>query len=215
MKKNRNKLDIIFQDEEIVVVNKDAGMLSVPGRGPEKQDCVVKRLKEYLPNCIEQPSVHRLDMDTSGLMVLALNSQSHRHLSIQFQEKQVTKKYCALLEGELSSSSGKIELPFRLDPNNRPYQIYDPEHGKSSLTYWHTIGREGDFTRVEFRPVTGRTHQLRVHSSHPLGLNAPIVGDRLYGQRKTTDRMLLHATYLSFSHPGNGNLLEFESPAQF
>ena len=175
-------MQIIQEQPEWVVVTKASGFLSVPGRGPDKADSVAKRIADRYQECIVQPAVHRLDMDTSGLMVLARTAQAHRHLSIQFQERTTAKRYVAILEGVVSDESGTIELPFRLDVENRPYQIYDEEHGKMGTTHWRKleVDNQGN-TRIEFRPITGRTHQLRVHSAHALGLGIPIVGDPLYG----------------------------------
>lgn len=209
------EVDIIYQDSAVVVVNKPGGLLSVPGRGPDKQDCVVKRIRNLFRDCISQPSVHRLDMDTSGLMVLALTAKAHRRLSIQFQSRTVKKQYFAVLAGIVKQEKGEIKLPFRLDVANRPYQIYDPVQGKWGLTLWEKIAVKNHQTRILFTPITGRTHQLRVHASHPLGLGCPIVGDRLYGHGKPGDALLLHASYLSFQHPENDKPLYFRSPAWF
>ena len=206
-----NTLKIIYKDSSLVVVDKPGGLLSVPGRGPEKQDCVVNRLKTIFPDCIKQPSVHRLDMDTSGLMVLALKAHIHKNLSKQFQERQVKKNYVALIDGIIEKDCGEIKLPFRLDINNRPYQIYDPVNGKFGITYWKKEAIEDNKTRILFTPITGRTHQLRVHSAHPLGLGFPIVGDRLYGRGKPEDRLLLHACFLSFTHPETNDIVSFFS----
>ena len=209
------EIDIIYQDSSIVVVNKPGGLLSVPGRGPDKQDCLVNRIKEIFPECIPQPSVHRLDMDTSGLMVLALTADAHKNLSIQFQDRVVKKQYVAVLEGIIENEKGEINLPFRLDVANRPYQIYDPVQGKMGTTLWKKIEVVNNQTRILFTPLTGRTHQLRLHASHPKGLGCPIVGDRLYGHGKSGDPLLLHATCLSFQHPDNNKTLYFDSPSWF
>ena len=175
-------MQMIHEDPDFVVVVKASGFLSVPGRGPEKRDSVSERIREAFPGCIEQPAVHRLDMDTSGLLVVARTASAHRNLSMQFQERRTGKEYLALLDGVLEEERGTIELPFRLDIDNRPYQIYDEVHGKKGITHWERIGIEGDaVTRVRFQPVTGRTHQLRVHAAHEKGLGIPIVGDPLYG----------------------------------
>ena len=198
-----------------MVVEKPGGLLAVPGRGPDKQDSVVSRVKSLLPWCIEQPAVHRLDMATSGLMVLGLTRQAHRHLSGQFAERQVVKRYMAVLEGEIDAAEGTIELPFRLDPNNRPYQVYDQENGKVGITRWRTVDTGGGRTLVEFEPLTGRTHQLRLHASHPLGLGCPIAGDPLYGNGRTGDSLLLHATVLQFCHPSTSQWLDFASTPTF
>jgi tRNA pseudouridine32 synthase/23S rRNA pseudouridine746 synthase len=208
-------MKIIAVDPLFLVINKPSGLLSVPGRGLDMQDCVVSRIKELFPDCIDQPAVHRLDMDTSGLMVVARTSAAHRHLSLQFAERLVDKRYIALLEGTLSQQSGEIILPFRLDPDNRPRQIHDPLHGKMGISRWRLMGIEGRRSRVEFTPLTGRTHQLRLHAAHPLGLGIPIVGDRLYGQGRQPGEMLLHATYLAFQHPVSGQRIIRESTPSF
>jgi len=208
-------MEIIAIDPLFLVINKPSGLLSVPGRGLDMQDCVVNRIKALFPDCIDQPAVHRLDMDTSGLMVVARTSAAHRHLSLQFAERLVDKRYIALLEGRLSRQSGEIALPFRLDPDNRPHQIHDPLHGKMGISRWRLIGIEGRRSRVEFTPLTGRTHQLRLHAAHPLGLGIPIVGDRLYGQGRQSGEMLLHAAYLAFQHPASGQRMIWHSPPSF
>jgi tRNA pseudouridine32 synthase/23S rRNA pseudouridine746 synthase len=154
-------------------------------------------------------------MFTSGLMVLALTKEAHRSLSRQFQEHIVEKRYIAILDGSVEETSGEITLSFRLDPENRPYQIYDPVHGKAGTTRWKRLSRVAGKTRIEFMPLTGRTHQLRLHAAHTLGLGFPIIGDRLYGSGKEGAQMLLHASYLSFLHPHTGKRIEFNSPSPF
>ncbi|MEP4077146.1 RluA family pseudouridine synthase [Haloferula sp.] len=210
-----SSLDIVHEDPDFVLVNKESGMLSVPGRGPEKFDSVASRVRALYPNCIEQPAVHRLDMDTSGLQLLALNAEAHRVLSRQFQERQTGKRYIALLDGVLEGDKGVIELPFRLDVDNRPIQIYDEVHGKIGITHWEKIGVENGTTRISFTPITGRTHQLRVHSAHEKGLGIPIVGDTFYGNGKKPGELKLHAKELSFSHPRTGENLRFDSAPRF
>lgn len=206
-------LEILHTDAAFVVVNKRAGMLSVPGR--DVKDSVTNRVRAMFPDCKESPEVHRLDMDTSGIMVVARTVAAHRHLSIQFQERQTQKRYIALLDGVLSGASGTIELPFRLDVENRPLQIYDEVHGKMGTTHWKKISTEGDVTRIEFIPVTGRTHQLRLHASHEKGLGIPIVGDPFYGKGTGPGQMKLHACELSFAHPLTGERLTFRSEPLF
>ena len=208
-------LNIIYSDSSNAVAEKPAGMLSVPGRGAGRQDSAAGRVRRLFPGCIDQPSVHRLDMDTSGLLVFALTKEAHRSLSIQFQQSIVKKKYTAVLEGLLDrrlGSVGRIELSFRLDPANRPYQVYDAVQGKKGISLWRKLleNEHERLTRVEFTPLTGRTHQLRLHAAHPAdfcasdaacdsgsaapdrtqsstaavnhgGLGCPIAGDRLYG----------------------------------
>jgi len=208
-------MEILFIDPLFLVINKPSGLLSVPGRGPDMQDCVVSRIRALFPDCITQPAVHRLDMDTSGLMVVARSKEAHRHLSIQFEKRLVEKHYIAMLEGRLDQQSGEIALPFRLDPNNRPYQIHDPLHGKMGISRWRLIGIEGKWSRVEFTPLTGRTHQLRLHAAHPLGLGIPMVGDRLYGKGQQSGELQLHATYLAFQHPASGQKMSYHSTPSF
>lgn len=208
-------IDIVYRDAEIVVINKPGGLLSVPGRGPDKQDCAAARLQEIIPSMIAQPAVHRLDMYTSGLMVMAVTKDAHRALNRQFELRQVAKEYQALLEGVVAGRSGEIILPFRLDPDNRPYQVYDPEKGKTGVTRWQLLGVDNGLSRVRFTPLTGRTHQLRLHAAHPLGLNCPIVGDSLYGRGSDGDPMMLHANFLHFQHPETGEALRFDSSPPF
>jgi tRNA pseudouridine32 synthase/23S rRNA pseudouridine746 synthase len=208
-------LTIRYQDEVIAVVDKPGGLLAVPGRGAEKQDSVAFRLRHLLPWCIEQPAVHRLDMDTSGLMVLGLTTEAHRALSCQFAERRVGKQYLAMVEGVVGGETGEISLRFRLDPANRPYQVYDPVQGKLGVSRWRKLAVRSGRTLVAFTPLTGRTHQLRLHASHPLGLSCPIVGDRLYGAGQPGDRLLLHATWLRFEHPLSGAHCTFVSPPPF
>ncbi len=208
-------LHIIHRDPAFVVVNKASGFLSVPGRGPEKQDCVANRVRSLYPDCIEQPAVHRLDMDTSGLMVVALDRESQRNLSMQFQARETGKQYVALLQGELHGERGTIELPFRLDVDNRPMQIHDAVQGKMGITHWQRLSVADGITRVAFTPITGRTHQLRVHAAHELGLGIPIVGDPLYGRGTGPGQLKLHACDLRFRHPVTGEPLAFHHPAAF
>lgn len=221
-------LHILYRDSDIVVLNKQSGLLSVPGRGPDKQDCVTSRLRRLYPSCIEQPSVHRLDMETSGLMVYALNAQSQRNLRIQFEKNQVHKKYIALLDGVLAKKGieahGTKELFFRLDVDNRPHQIWDEVNGKSAVTEWEILNVENytapdnsvrPATRVLFIPRTGRTHQLRLISADEHGFGCPIIGDSLYGKCEKGERLMLHASELSFTHPSTGQKMEFTLPAPF
>ncbi len=209
------ELNIVADYPTFAVVEKPSGMLSVPGRGPEKFDSIASRFRDHFPEAIIQPAVHRLDMATSGLLVLAKTKESHRHISIQFQNRTVHKEYEALIEGVVESDGGTIELPFRLDPDNRPHQIYDTEYGKMGTTHWKKLGLEDGYTRVNFTPITGRTHQLRLHASHALGLGFPIVGDFLYGNGIDTNQLKLHAYLLSFDNPETGERLEFRSVVPF
>ena len=213
-------LEILYRDSQLVVINKPSGLLSVPGRTPDKQDCVVSRLKKLFPHCIEQPSVHRLDMETSGLMVYALTKEAHRNLSRQFEDGTVHKKYMALLDGTFNHNEykGELQLKFRLDINNRPHQIYDEENGKLGITRWEKAGTvlytapDGSkrrTTKIIFTPKTGRTHQLRLAASDPHGFGIPIVGDTLYGHCAPGERLMLHAFELEFKHPVSGENLKF------
>ncbi len=208
-------INIIAEFDTFAVLEKPSGMLSVPGRGPEKADCAAKRFRDRFPEAIEQPAIHRLDMATSGLLIMAKTKETHRAISIQFQNREVNKRYIALIEGHLEEQSGVIELPFRLDVDNRPHQIYDEVHGKMGTTHWKHLAYEGDYTRVEFTPITGRTHQLRIHSAHEKGLGFPIVGDFLYGNGTDINQLKLHAQWIQFTNPENGELLEFSTEVPF
>ncbi|MDR0477414.1 MAG: RluA family pseudouridine synthase [Desulfobulbaceae bacterium] len=206
---------ILYHDDFLVVAVKPPGLLAVPGRGADKQRCLVSLLREQFPLMIAQPAVHRLDMATSGLMVVAISDTAHRRLSRQFASRQVTKEYVAVLDGLVAGESGRIELAFRLDPQNRPHQVYDPEGGKLGVSRWRRLGNEQGRSRLAFFPETGRTHQLRLHAAHPLGLGAPVVGDTLYGHGRAGDRLLLHATGLAFLHPISGEHLTFRHEPDF
>ena len=209
-----------YRDSQLVVINKPSGLLSVPGRTADKQDCVSSRLKKLFPKCIEQPSVHRLDMETSGLMVYALTKEAHRNLSAQFEAGTVHKKYVALIDGVFNHNEykGVLQLKFRLDPDNRPHQIYDEENGKLGITEWEKAGTvlytapdgsQRRCTKIIFTPKTGRTHQLRLAASDPHGFGIPIVGDSLYGMCAPGERLMLHAFELEFTHPVSGTRMSF------
>ncbi|MCL4742003.1 MAG: RluA family pseudouridine synthase [Phycisphaerales bacterium] len=207
-------IPILHRHEGFVIVDKPTCLLSVPGRGPHNADCVTARVAALIPEATGPMAVHRLDYETSGLMVVALNAPTHRALSILFEQHKTRKRYVAILEGEVEGDEGRVELPIRADWPNRPRQIVDFEHGRPSTTLWRAIGREAGRTRVEFRPLTGRTHQLRVHAATPRergGLGAPIVGDPLYGTGTQARRMMLHAQTLAFPSPVTGEWLEFRS----
>jgi tRNA pseudouridine32 synthase/23S rRNA pseudouridine746 synthase len=160
-------------------------------------------------------TVHRLDQDTSGILLLARNQQSHRQLSQQFQHRQVHKVYEAILSGLVTIDNGEIKLPLWGNPENRPYQQVDEEQGLSSLTRFQVMAKEGDWTRVEFIPLTGRTHQLRVHAADSRGLGVPILGDRLYGCCAVASRLHLHARELRFEHPQSGETLHLQTKTPF
>ena len=214
-------LEILYRDSQIIVVNKPSGLLSVPGRTEDKQDCVVNRVKKLFPHCITQPSVHRLDMETSGLLVLAFTEEAHRNLSMQFEAGTVHKKYVALIDGVFDHNEyeGELQLKFRLDVDNRPHQIYDEVNGKLGITQWKKEGTElyiapdgtkRRTTKIIFTPKTGRTHQLRLAASDPHGFGIPIVGDTLYGKCEPGERLMLHAFELEFKHPVSGEIMHFE-----
>jgi tRNA pseudouridine32 synthase/23S rRNA pseudouridine746 synthase len=206
-------LAIVYEDNWIVVVDKPTGLLSVPGKSASDVDSILTRLRARYPEAKGPLLAHRLDQDTSGLMVAALDPETYAELQRQFTRREVHKRYVAWVEGLLGSEGGIIDFPMRVDLDDRPRQILDPVHGKSAVTEWQVLERRAARTRVAFFPKTGRTHQLRVHASHPQGLGAPIVGDRLYGH--PGGRLLLHAESLTFQHPGTGQRVTFERPASF
>jgi len=206
-------LSYIYEDTKLVVVNKPRGLLSVPGKGEQNQDSVETRIRAKFPECTKIPTVHRLDMDTSGLLVYGLTKRAKKELSEQFQNRQVSKRYVALIEGQIKEEGGTILLPLRMDLENRPYSVVDHENGKPAHTEWRNLGIEGQYTRVEFILHTGRTHQLRLHALYGLGF--PIVGDRLYGNGTQAGQMKLHAGYLRFVHPKTKDIMEFHSEPNF
>ena len=203
--------DIVYEDDEIVVVNKPEEFLSVPGKFIE--DSVYTRIKARYPNATGPLIIHRLDMSTSGLLILALTAESNKHIQKQFIDRTVEKRYTALLDGEIDGKSGDISLPLRGDITDRPRQLVCHEHGRNADTYWEAIGTSNGKTKVHLYPKTGRTHQLRVHCAHPLGLGVPIRGDDLYGYKR--ERLHLHAGYLKLIHPTTGEWMEFEVPSEF
>ena len=204
-------LSIVYQDSDMLVVNKPAEFLSVPGKNIE--DSVYLRIKTQFPQASGPLIVHRLDMSTSGLLIIALNKRAHKALQKQFIERSIEKRYVALVTGSVVEDSGTIELPLILDFDDKPRQMVCYEHGKHALTTWQVLERKNNTTRLHLFPKTGRTHQLRVHCAHKLGLNMPIVGDDHYGTK--AQRLHLHAEYLSLSHPINHSKLEFEVAADF
>lgn len=213
-------LDMIHRAPDYVVVNKPSGLFSVPGRGEHKQDSVAIRVARTFPDADGPISVHRLDMETSGLMVLALTRPAHRALSRQFINRKVGKCYLGVLDGIPSESKGEIDLPIIVDWPNRPRQIVDHERGKSSQTLYRVVDvdEQAALSFVEFRPKTGRTHQLRIHSAMPRdegGIGCPILGDTLYGDPTRAPRLMLHANHLAFWTPGTGEWVKFDSAAPF
>ncbi len=204
-------IDIVYEDEAMVVINKPSGLLSVPGKNIE--DSVYSRMRQQYPTALSPLIVHRLDMSTSGLMVIALTKAAHKSLQQQFINRTVQKRYTALLAGVLTLDEGIIDLPLRVDLDDRPRQLVCYDYGKRAQTRWSVISRLEQQTKVYFYPITGRTHQLRVHAAHAKGLNIPIVGDDLYGC--VAERLHLHAESLSISHPETQQNMCFQVDATF
>ena len=207
-------LDVLFEDPFLLALNKPSGLLSVPGKGHEKKDSLAIRVQARFPDALV---AHRLDMATSGIMVMARNKEVHRALSIQFETRQVAKTYIAVVDGLVNTTSGTIDLPLICDWPNRPRQKVDYETGKASLTHYEVIeyNEINQTTRVKLKPETGRTHQLRVHMQ---SIGHAILGDRLYASttaQKKADRLLLHASQLSFTHPITGEHLSLNSDIPF
>lgn len=210
-------IPIVHAAARYAVIDKPAGMLSVPGKGPEKADCAARRIAALFPAATGPLVVHRLDMETSGLLVFGLDPDAQRELSMQFEERQAAKEYVALLPrwgggGQELGEAGEVSLPMRADLDRRPLQIVDHEQGRESVTRWRMLAREIDRVRVRFEPLTGRTHQLRVHAA--AGLGRPIIGDTLYGGEAAA-RLMLHASALSFIEPGGRNRVRFEAATPF
>lgn len=208
----RPYLDIIYQDEDLVVLNKQSGLLSVPGRLPEHQDCLQNRVQRVLPTAT---IVHRLDMATSGIIVMALNKAAHVEISRQFEKRETSKSYLARIYGHLKEPQGEVNLPLICDWPNRPKQKIDHENGKKALTYYKLLQKEEETSLIELTPITGRSHQLRVHM---LALGHPIIGDRLYAHNpalKLSQRLQLHAYKLTLKHPLSKKILSFTAPCKF
>ncbi len=221
-------LKIIFRDDDICVIDKPSGLLSVPGRGEEKHDSAQTRLRRLFPQIPEKCAIHRLDMETSGIMILAMNLESLKKMQRQFENGEVKKEYVALLDGVLSkmgiAKTGEMETFFRVDLENRPHQIWDSVHGKKAITRWEILGVQnyhapnGEIrpaTRVRFLPQTGRTHQLRTASADLHGFGVPIIGDSLYGKKDAGERLMLHAQKIEFLHPRTNQKIVFECTADF
>jgi len=205
-------LEIVYEDPWLSVINKPAGMLSVPGK--EDAVSVYSLMREQYPEADGPLTVHRLDMATSGLMLIAKTKRVHQNLQAQFKNRLVRKRYVALLEGIVPKDKGTIDLPLCLNPLDRPRQMVHTEHGKPAITDYQVLERlDGKRTRIAFYPRTGRTHQLRIHAAHPLGLHCPIIGDELYGEK--ADRLYLHAEYLEFTHPITGETVRITKEAEF
>jgi len=207
-----NQIPIVYQDDHVIVAVKPNGLLSVPGRAPEHKDCLISRIQQDRPEAL---TVHRLDCETSGLVVLACNKESQRELSRQFHDRETQKRYIAIVDGLVSEGEGKIDVPLMKDWPNRPKQKIDYEQGKSAQTLYKVLSHTNSETRIELIPITGRTHQLRVHM---LSLGHPILGDSLYGTEQCLEkspRMLLHALELGFNHPSTGEWCVYQYPAEF
>ncbi|KIC10447.1 pseudouridine synthase [Leisingera sp. ANG-M1] len=207
----QDPLEILHHDAEILAVNKPAGLLSVPGRGAHLADCLISRIQAVFPEAL---LVHRLDRDTSGVMVFALTPHAQRHLSMQFEKRTTKKAYLARVAGRLEPRSGTVDLPLIVDWPNRPKQMVCHETGKPAVTNWRVMKYEDDATRVRLTPKTGRSHQLRVHM---LSLGHPILGDPLYASGAALEhpRLMLHSEELRIKHPDSGESLKFRVKPSF
>ncbi|MDQ8162660.1 MAG: RluA family pseudouridine synthase, partial [Gemmatimonadota bacterium] len=208
---------VVYEDAHLLIVDKPCGLLSVPGRSGLLRDSVSTRLRARYPEVTGQLVVHRLDLDTSGLLLAAKDATTFSALQRLFSLRAISKRYVAWLDGDVAGDDGVIDFPMRMDIDDRPRQIHDPVHGKAAVTGWQVLARENGRTKVAFTPHTGRTHQLRVHASNPIGLDAPIVGDRLYGRTAPEygERLLLHAESLAFVHPVTGGEVAVTSAVPF
>lgn len=209
--RDNEKLNIVYEDQWLLIINKPAGMLSVPGK--ERQTSIYDLVRKAYPEADGPMIVHRLDMATSGLLIIAKDKKTHQHLQAQFKNRSIRKKYIALLDGIVPEDEGTIELPLCPNPLDRPRQMVDTQYGKPAITYYQVLERTDKYTRIAFYPHTGRTHQLRVHAAHPSGLHCPIIGDELYG--KKDKRLYLHAESIEFTHPVNGQSMCITKKADF
>lgn len=205
-------ISIAAQGARWVVVDKPSGVLSVPGKGAEKQSCVASWVQARFPQAAGPLIVHRLDMDTSGLMVVALDAEAQRELSGQFERRRTEKSYEALVAGNVVADEGEIDAPMRLDVDRRPMQIIDAVQGREAVTRWRVLNRQNELTRLRLEPLTGRTHQLRLHSAH---MGHPILGDVLYAPAHTAARLMLHAAELAFFEPGSDQKVRVKSRTPF
>ncbi|CAN5791634.1 RluA family pseudouridine synthase [soil metagenome] len=202
-------LALVHADAALLVLDKPSGLLSVPAKPPGPQDCLEARLRAACPEAL---LVHRLDRDTSGLVVFARTRLAQRHLGWQFERREVAKSYVARVEGHVAGEAGRIALPLICDWPNRPRQMVCHARGKPAITDWRVLSRERRATRLELRPLTGRSHQLRVHCA---ALGHPVLGDAFYGDPGAAERLQLHAAALKFRHPGGGAPVAFASPVPF
>ena len=209
--RGNEKLNIVYEDQWLLIINKPAGMLSVPGK--ERQTSIYDLARKAYPEAEGPMIVHRLDMATSGLLIIAKDKKTHQHLQAQFKNRSIRKKYIALLDGIVPEAEGTIELSLCPNPLDRPRQMVDTQYGKPAITYYQVLERTDKYTRIAFYPHTGRTHQLRVHAAHPSGLHCPIIGDELYG--KKDKRLYLHAESIEFTHPVNGQSMCITEKADF
>ena len=209
--RGNEKLNIVYEDQWLLIINKPAGMLSVPGK--ERQTSIYDLARKAYPEAEGPMIVHRLDMATSGLLIIAKDKKTHQHLQAQFKNRSIRKKYIALLDGIVPEDEGTIELPLCPNPLDRPRQMVDTQYGKPAITYYQVLERTDKYTRIALYPHTGRTHQLRVHAAHPSGLHCPIIGDELYG--KKDKRLYLHAESIEFTHPVNGQSMCITEKADF
>lgn len=207
-------LEVIYRDQRILVLNKPVGVLSVPGIGPEKRDSIATRAADAFPGA---RIVHRLDRDTSGVIILAMDAEAHRELSRQFHDRETVKKYLAIVDGVVKDDAGRIDLPMRkdMDPRNAPRQVIDHAEGRPAITDWWVLERHTDRTKLLLQPLTGRSHQLRLHLKM---IGHPILGDDLYAPARVlamSDRLMLHAWTLTIVHPEYARLMTFEVPPPF
>ena len=209
--RGNEKLNIVYEDQWLLIINKPAGMLSVPGK--ERQTSIYDLARKAYPEAEGPMIVHRLDMATSGLLIIAKDKKTHQHLQAQFKNRSIRKKYIALLDGIVPEDEGTIELSLCPNPLDRPRQMVDTQYGKPAITYYQVLERTDKYTRIAFYPHTGRTHQLRVHAAHPSGLHCSIIGDELYG--KKDKRLYLHAESIEFTHPVNGQSMCITEKADF
>lgn len=207
----QDPLVILHHDHQVLLVDKPSGLLSVPGKGEDLTDCLIARVQRVFPDAL---LVHRLDRDTSGVMIFALTPHAQRHLGLQFENRQTKKTYVARVWGEMADKTGTVDLPLIVDWPNRPLQMVDHENGRSAVTDWRVVRVGGGETRVRLMPKTGRSHQLRVHM---LALGHPILGDPFYatGPARDHPRLMLHSETLQFRHPDGGQGMRITAPCPF